>query len=289
MTDGRVYNSDLAEDEVTSGESGRKDDRLVFTEGNPSREVQVAAGLATASRVLRGFNDELAAECIEVARALWEESGSKRVRADRKIAALSELFLTTQDATYRDQLLQLQPEIAKLRGSSLWPLGRLQGVIENEAFWNVVKERVEAYDDRLSEDLKRNPYGVSYRPRVWGAGWDIQRGGFEHYFLHKGWPEVISSDHFLNALNFVLGSHPGSNTASFVSGVGSDSVTVAYGINRADWSFIPGGSVSGTGLIRPDLPELKEWPFFWQQTEYVVGGGASHFMFLALAARDLFD
>ena len=28
--------------------------------------------------------------------------------------------------------------------------------------------------------------------------------------------------------------------------------------NRADSSYIPGGVVSGTALIRPDFPELKE-------------------------------
>ena len=88
---------------------------------------------------------------------------------------------------------------------------------------------------------------------------------------------------FEHALNFILGVHPGSNNASFASGIGSESVTVAYGVNRADWSFIPGGVASGTALIRPDLPELKTWPFFWQQTEYVMGGGATNFMFLVLA------
>jgi len=66
--------------------------------------------------------------------------------------------------------------------------------------------------------------------------------------------------------------------------VGTRSLTVAYGANRADWSYIPGGVASGTALIRPDLPELKEWPFLWQQTEYVMGGGSCHFLFLALAA-----
>jgi endoglucanase len=33
---------------------------------------------------------------------------------------------------------------------------------------------------------------------------------------------------------------------------------------------------------------MKVWPFFWQQTEYVIGGGATNFMFLALAAQELF-
>ena len=45
--------------------------------------------------------------------------------------------------------------------------------------------------------------------------------------------------------------------------------------------------VSGTALIRPDFPELLEFPFLWQQVEYVLGGGSSHYMFLVLAARHL--
>jgi hypothetical protein len=61
-------------------------------------------------------------------------------------------------------------------------------------------------------------------------------------------------------------------------------MTTAYGINRADWSYIPGGVVSGTALIRPDLPELKDFPYLWQQGEYVLGGGSSNYMFLVLAA-----
>jgi hypothetical protein len=60
---------------------------------------------------------------------------------------------------------------------------------------------------------------------------------------------------------------------------------VAYGGNRADWTYIPGGVISGTALIRPDLPELKIWPYFWQQSEYVMGGGATNYMFLVLAAE----
>ena len=47
---------------------------------------------------------------------------------------------------------------------------------------------------------------------------------------------------------------------------------MAYGVNRDEWSYIPGGIASGTALIRPDLPELKVWAYFWQQTEYVMGG-----------------
>ncbi len=129
-----------------------------------------------------------------------------------------------------------------------------------------------------------SPYGVPYQPNIWGAGWDLQRFGVDQYFIWKAWPEYGSSELLLNTLNFILGVHPGENTNSFVSGVGAQSMLVAYGVNRADWSYIPGGVVSGTSLIRPDLPELKEWPFLWQQSEYVIGGGATDFMFLVMAA-----
>jgi endoglucanase len=104
-----------------------------------------------------------------------------------------------------------------------------------------------------------------------------------------GFPTLFPSEYAFSALNFVLGCHPGENDASFVSGVGAHSLTVAYGANRDDWSYIPGGVASGTALIRPDLPELKVWPYLWQQTEYVMGGGAADFLILAMAADRLWN
>lgn len=136
---------------------------------------------------------------------------------------------------------------------------------------------------------RKTPYGVPYEPDIWGAGWGIQRFGMQQYFLHAAFPDVFPKEPMLNALNFVLGVHPGPNTSSFVSGVGARSVRVGYGLNRADWSHIPGGSVSGTALIRPDFPELLEWPFLWQQTEYVLGGGTTDYLFLVLAADRLLN
>ena len=137
--------------------------------------------------------------------------------------------------------------------------------------------------------MEQNPYGVPYKPYIWGAGWQIQEFGVDMLFLHLGFPRLVSAQYAWNALDFVLGCHPGSNTASFVSGVGVNSMTVAYGANWADWSYIQGGVASGTALIRPDLPELKVWPYFWQQGEYVMGGGATNFMLLAMAADNLLN
>jgi endoglucanase len=162
--------------------------------------------------------------------------------------------------------------------------------IADEKFKRDISTAVAEYMDALKKQtMTASPYGVLYQPHIWGAGWIIQRFGVDQYFVYKAWPEFGSKDFVLNALHFIVGMHPGENNSSFVSGVGSQSTLVAYGANRADWSYIPGGVVSGTALIRPDLPELKIWPFLWQQSEYVIGGGATNYMFLVRAAQKLFE
>ncbi len=163
-------------------------------------------------------------------------------------------------------------------------------LIPDAGFKQRLGAAVGAYQAKVKESARTDsPYGVPYKPDIWGAGWSIQERGVRQYFFHKGWPQHTDAQSWVNALNFVLGVHPGENNMSFASGVGSKSATVAYGTNRADWSHIPGGVISGTALIRPDLPELKVWPFFWQQTEYVMGGGETNYMFLALAADRLYS
>ena len=158
----------------------------------------------------------------------------------------------------------------------------VSGMPEDNPVWCSAELR-----EKLRSQCSETPYGIPYRPYIWGAGWGIQAMAFRYYFLQKAFPDALDADLLENALHFVLGCHPGSNTASFASGVGTRSAVVAYGANRADWSYIPGGVISGTALIRPDFPELLEYPFLWQQTEYVLGGGSSNFMFLVLAVRSV--
>jgi endoglucanase len=289
MTDGRKYNPNLKKDEVTATESGVLDDRLVFTEENPGRELEVAKALATGARVLKGFNDTLATQSIATAEALYAkaESGNNPWAAGSKITAAIELLTTTGNKKYQDDILKfVQPQMLK-RNEAIAHLGRVLKIINDPKLTAMVETAAKSYKDEVDKVQKENPFGVPYRPHIWGDGWTIQSFGVTQYFLQKSFPEIYDSKYMLNALNFVLGNHPGENTSSFVSGVGSRSVLQAYGVNRADRSFIPGGSVSGTGIIRPDFPELKEWPYFWQQTEYVLGGGSSNFMFLVLAAKEV--
>ena len=287
MTDNLFFDPRLAENERMNDASGKRDDRWVFTEDNPARELLVAACLAAAARALKDYDAGLADECLRKAEAFWEKDKAAVVPSFSMIDASVELLLTTRRTEYRDRLVSMLPAIRDQISRAGWLVGRVLPLLDDDGFRGSVTESVLSYRERLKQDIDKNPFGVPYHPRIWGAGWDIERLGVQHYFLHRAWPEIFSDDAVFNALNFVLGCHPGPNTASFASGVGVRSVTSAYGFNRADESYIPGGVVSGTACIRPDFQELKEWPYLWQQTEYVMGGGASNLMFLVLAAKQL--
>jgi len=191
---------------------------------------------------------------------------------------------------YQNQSCSQRARIVADSDKIAWAIAPITVLLKDDAFTRDLREAVRkdfaAIEKKQAAD---SPFGVPYTPYIWGAGWDIERFGVEQFYLHEAFPDIVSADYMLNALNFMLGVHPGSNTASFASGVGARSATVAYGFNRADSTYIPGGVVSGTALIRPDFPELKDFGFLWQQMEYVLGGGSSNFMFLTLAADDVLN
>ena len=275
---------------MTDGVAGNSDDRWIFTENNPMRALSTAAQLAGAARVLRGFNDALSQECIDIAQKLYQDTEANGFMAGAKLQVAVELYLATNNQAYLDFIFSQQQLITNSIARTGWFTARIAKLLETKKdkqsrqFVAAFRAALVNYKTQLDKQSAETPYGVPYRPSIWGAGWDIQRFGFEYYFLTSAYPDIFQKETVYHALDFVLGCHPGSNTASFASGVGARSATVAYGLNRADWSYIPGGVVSGTALIRPDFPELLEFPFLWQQTEYVLGGGSSHYMFLVLAA-----
>lgn len=291
---------------MTKNIPGDEDDRWVFTEDNPPRQLMTAAQLAASSRALKGFNDSLSEDALKAAVEIYESTvgggqvsdnsssfftvtdGSDKTDHAR-IHASVELYLTTGKQQYKDFLLSKLDFIKENIETLGWICCRAKDTMQDESYTAVLREALSVYKEKINELSKETPYGIPYRPHIWGAGWMIQRMGFEYYFLHKAFPDIFEPELMLNALNFVLGCHPGSNTASFASGVGAKSATTAYGLNRADWSYIPGGVVSGTALIRPDFPELLEFPFLWQQTEYVLGGGSSNYMFLVLAVQQVLN
>ena len=308
---GRLYRGIIASDlrqyvllgdaaAMTDNIPGNDDDRWVFTEDSQAKELQTAAHLAASSRALRGFNDSLSEEALKIAETLFETTvlpapsddpdrpaWLKSMGEAAKLQAAMELFIATGAEKYRAYILGQTDFIRENISRVGWIAARAVSALDDPDFREALRGAMEQINEECIRLSQETPYGIPYRPRIWGAGWDIQRLGFQYYFLQKAYPGIFEPGFVFRALNFVLGCHPGSNTASFASGVGTRSATVAYGLNRADWTYIPGGVISGTALIRPDFPELLEFPFLWQQTEYVLGGGSSNYMFLVLAARKL--
>lgn len=276
---------------MTDGKIGNEDDRWIYTENNPSREMSTAAQLAGISRVLKNFNDTLSTHCLNIAKEIYERT---EVTPNNRLQAAVELYLSTGEDKYMNFLLDNQKTVIDGIARTAWYTARAEQLFADmkknkraQAFSKAFRAALGTYNQSIDEQASQTPYGVPYRPAIWGAGWDIQTFAFQHYFLASAYPDVVSAAPVFNALNFVLGCHPGSNQASFASGVGTNSATTAYGANRADWSYIPGGVVSGTALICPDFPELLEFPFLWQQTEYCLGGASSHYMFIALATQHM--
>jgi endoglucanase len=287
MTDNRIFSGAETTDAPPVGMAGSPDDRWVFTEENPYRELQTAAALAATSRALKSYNPQLSKECLRISMELY--SVTKEREPLQRLSCAVELLKTTSDKKYADWILLQQELILNNISHTGWVVAPVLSIVNNKKFTEAVRTAVKSHQLKVAEEEKRNPYGVPYKPDIWGAGWGIQGLGVQHYFLHNYFPDLFPDTYMLHAINFILGCHPGTNTASFASGVGSNSLTTAYGFNRADWSYIPGGIGSGTALIRPDYPELLHWPFLWQQTEYVLGGGTTDYLFLILAADQLLN
>jgi hypothetical protein len=322
ITDNRVYDSSLKPSEVRGERSGKLDDRWVFTNRNTGLQYEVAQSLAAASRVLHGFNDDLAKECLRTAEELWQyEQTHLPVFApsayvphsdngyhSQELAATAELLVTTGEARYSARLIALLPAFRSISGEQFgtgpgWVLARALPKLDNPEFKTTVAKLAGKWKTVANKRAASNPWGVHYPPEVsnpeykletrsgihsgfvWGEGWNLQEDALRHYYLDKQFPDLFGKEPVLATVDFVLGAHP-ANSQSYTSGVGVVSPLIAYGFNRADWSHIPGGVISGASLVKPDYMELKRFPFLWYQTEYVIGGAATY-IFDLLAAESL--
>ncbi len=300
MTDNLIYNPELDILETNGFESGTFDDRWAFTSKSSSLNYGSAAALAAASRALRGFNDKLAKECLTTAKKVWDEEHSHEpdtfkvgnttggLLPAEELKCAVELLISTKDNKYKNRIKELINEIEEE-----WLIFSVTYLIRaipymDKAYEEEMKKLVKSNTKFIEELEKQNPYGAPIPTRGWGgSGWAMLFS-ITNYFMHKAFPELISREYVFKGLNFIYGCHPGSDI-SFVSGVGTDSKMIAYGNNRADYSFIAGGVVPGVIILKPDFPENKEdWPFLWGENEYVIGGGASY-IFLVNAVNDLLN
>jgi hypothetical protein len=305
MTDGRAYDPALKEDQVVGERSGKMDDRWAFTSRDTALEYRVIQTLAAASRVLRGYDDALAQECLETAVKAWEYEQQHEPVAQRsmyvprqpevhEVLATTELLITTHEERYRQRLIAQLPVITDNLArvswlaaySCAWSVSRALPLVKDDAFEAALRGALEQYASALSTYLAKNPYHVPWEPHIWGVGWDNLRWALEQYYLVKHYPDLFGREDLLSVVTYTLGCHPGSHI-SFVCGVGAHSVTTELSYLRAHWGYIPGAVVSGVALIRPDFPEFKEdYPYLWQQSEDVIAG-AARYVFCVLAADRL--
>ena len=280
-TDGLVYDPALAFGERQGERSGTPDDRWVFTSRSSALNYGSAAALAAASRALAGYDDALAEKALRLARQVWDEEHSHAPNTfshgnttggwlpGEEFAAAVELLAATEDARYARRVEELWPQMSERFGQYAQTALRALPFMPPS-----YREKVAAAARKLvASDVPPtgpNPYGVPITTGGWAGNGAVIQAGLNDYAIHKAFPELSTGQGVFRALDYLHGTHPASNL-SFVSGVGARSKEVAYGMNRADFSFIAGGVVPGVLVLKPDLPENKEaWPFFWGQNEYVV-------------------
>jgi len=295
-TDGRIYAARLGPLETDGVNSGVPDDRWAFTTHTTPLNYAAAAALAAASRVLRGYDEALAVQCLATAEKAWAEEHTHPpvifrsfnttggALEDEEAAAAVELLIATRGgAGYAARVKALLPAIRANFASLGWIAARALPYMDGD-FKRGLAEALASFKAQQDAALAHNPFAVPISTGTWGGSVAVAEFAVSRYFLHRAFPDVIGTQETLRGFDYLLGRHPVSNV-SYVSTVGTHSKLIAYGNNRADYTFIPGGMIPGVVIIQPDFPELKDsWPFLWYENEYVLDA-ATAFILAANAAE----
>ena len=300
-TDNLVYNPRLDSLQSDGFFSGTFDDRWAFTNRSTPLNYGSAAALAAASRALKGYDDSLSAECLRTAQKIWKEEHSHEPDVFdypglntiggpldwEELRAAIELLYTTGDAQYQNCILEMYPEVEKQFGKFAFLVAQAIPLMD-ASFKQQIKPAVIKYVAQQDSLNQLNPFGVFISTGGWAGNGRIIQTAITNYLLYKSFPELVDKELVYRGLNYIFGSHPDSDI-SFVSAVGAQSKRVAYGSNRANFSYIAGGIVPGVLILKPNFPENKEdWPFFWGENEYVVSLAPSY-IFLVNAVNDLLN
>ncbi len=204
-------------------------------------------------------------------------SGRGRFSVGQDWAAALELTIATHGGEpYKSRLKELLPEILKPEqmGMRGWTAMRALPYLD-AGEKDQVRAAVKAYMAGVDKELDATPFGVPPSVGTWGGSGAVVDMAIRMYFLHKAFPELVSPEYTLRAVNYILGTHPVSST-SYVAGVGTVSKTKTYSNNRADNAYIPGAVIPGYIVIKPDFPEcIDDFGFLWFEDEAVVAGSAS--------------
>ena len=192
-------------------------------------------------------------------------------------AAALELTIATNGAEpYKSRLKELFPQMITPEQMDFngWKAVRALSYLDAGAR-DQMREAVRTYMAGLDRRLDESPFGVPPSLGTWGGSGAVMDMAIRMYFLHKTFPDLVSPEYTLRAVDYILGTHPVSST-SYVAGVGTVSKTMTYSNNRADNAYIPGAVIPGYIIIKPDFPEcIDDFGFLWFEDEAVVAGSAS--------------
>ena len=173
-------------------------------------------------------------------------------------AAALELTIATNGAEpYKSRLKELFPQMItpQQMGVRGWTSVRALPYLDASAK-DQMREAVKTYMADLDKRLDATPFGVPPSLGTWGGSGAVMDMAIRMYFLHKTFPDLVSPDYTLRAVNYILGTHPVSST-SYVAGVGTVSKTMTYSNNRADNAYIPGEVIPGSSPFKIIFAAVK--------------------------------
>ena len=212
--------------------------------------------------------------------------GGRGMGGDRSSAAI-QLWLLTGEQKYKDMFLpgvMRQIEAARTApqgvednrtgGGSAMRAPRVNITTAlsllpymDDDFKAQLREVIPVFVEDAKRTAESTPYGVPVAGGTWGGSERVISWAQNNYMVWRYYPDLIDPELVFAGLNFIYGCHPYSNV-SFVTAVGVNTKKVAYGNNRDDHTFIPGGIAPGLVLLKPDLLEHKDdYPFLWGENE----------------------
>ncbi|MBR5707674.1 MAG: glycoside hydrolase family 9 protein [Bacteroidaceae bacterium] len=297
ITDGLHYDPSLPKyvKSADGKRSGTPDDMWAFTNRNLNSDMNAANMFAAASRVLKGYNDDLSARCLKQSKRLQEEvtklqqnRGNANMRGRQNMnragggnmATNLQLYIATGEKSYIDQFVeQIWPALDRnVNGSIRTAMDAIPYM--DAAYKERLRPYAEKYKDYLEQVSNNNPYGVPIGEGNWAGSGAVVTYGTTAAFANLYFPDIIDKKYAYNAAGFMFGCHPYHNY-SLVATVGAARPKqVFYGNNRADFSFIPGNVAPGLLFRKPDhFENFDDWPFLWGQNEGTIAGNTSYYIF----------
>ena len=280
ITDGLHYDPSLKPYEVSADgkRSGTPDDMWAFTTRNPRLDLQAAGVFSSAARVLKGYNDDLAARAQKQADRLRKEAteliAQRPRRRNRQADADNDWLTGIGDGTTTDSSRFTRDVVRNLQTM-------LDSIpMKDAAYKEQLRPAVQQYAEYIKSFDKQNPYGVPIGLGNWAGVNAVLNFGITVNYAHIYFPDIVSKDEVYRVANWLYGCHPYHNY-SFVAVVGAARPKqVFYGNNRADFSAIPGNVAPGLLFRKPDhFENFDDWPFLWGQNEGTIAGNTQYVIF----------